>query len=91
MSSYPVYKRLSAICSLLIPADYLQFWTSGFLMLHISSPADMRSNPKRKYLGSFFTRNKNLDFFIFPFTSNIDVDWCCKSKLDCCKLKPELH
>lgn len=91
MSSPPVYTWLSAICSLLIPAVYLQFWTTGFLMLHIF-PADISSfNPERKCLGSFFARNNHLDFFIFPFTSNTDVDWRCKSKLDCCKLRPELH
>jgi len=80
MSSPPVYMWLSATCSLLMPSDYLQFWTTGFLKSHILSPADMSSsNPERKYLVSFFSRNNNSDFFIFPFTSNIDVDWHCKS------------
>lgn len=93
MPSSLVYVQWSTICSSLIPADYLQLWTTWFLMLHISSPADMSSSyPERKILKFFFiARNNNLDFFIFPFKSNIDVDLQCKSTLVCCKLKPELH
>lgn len=75
MSSPPVYKLLYAICSSLIPVDDLQFWTTRFLMLHISPTGMSSSNPERKYLDSIFARNNSLDFFFFPFTSNVDVDW----------------
>lgn len=65
---------LSDICSLLTPADCLQFWTPGFLMLHGSVPSYMSSsNLERKYLSSFFARNNNLA--IFPFT--LHIQWWC--------------
>lgn len=81
MPSALVYVQWSTICSSLIHADYLQLWTTWFLMLHISSPADMSSSyPERKYLSSFLLPEIiTLTFSFSP--SNLILVLICSAKV----------